>query len=69
MVPAGTPTEIINRLNSHIAKLLAQPDTRKRIMDVGYQPIGNTPAEFGDYLRAETQRVAKIVQTAGIHLE
>jgi tripartite-type tricarboxylate transporter receptor subunit TctC len=69
VVPAGTPPDIINRLHSEIAKVVAQPDTRKRIIDIGYQPMGNTPAEFGDYLRAETQRVAKIVQTAGIRLE
>jgi tripartite-type tricarboxylate transporter receptor subunit TctC len=69
MVRTGTPPAVIERVHSAIAKVLSQPDTRKRIMDIGYQPIGNSPSEFSEYVRSETRRVAKVVQAAHIHLQ
>ncbi|MEO6749330.1 MAG: tripartite tricarboxylate transporter substrate binding protein [Casimicrobiaceae bacterium] len=69
MVPAQTPPAIVNRLQSEIAKILAQPGTREKIVAMGFDPIGDSPAEFQAYLAAESQRLGKVVKDAGIHVD
>jgi len=69
VVPAQTPPAIINRLQSEIAKILAQPDTHEKIVAMGFDPIGDSPAEFRAYLGAESQRLGKVVKDAGIHVD
>jgi len=54
--PAGTPRDIVLRLNSEIGKALASPDTRKRLDDMGLVPKASSPEEFGAFLFAEMNR-------------
>jgi tripartite-type tricarboxylate transporter receptor subunit TctC len=54
--PAGTPRDIVMKLNDEVAKALASPDVRKRFDDLGLVPKSSKPQEFGDFLIAEMTR-------------
>ena len=69
LAPAATPAPIVNRLNSEINKALAAPDLRQRLLDVGVQPLGTSPEQFGTFIRSEAGRYAKIIKAAGIKPE
>ena len=67
--PAGTPREIIARLNAEILRTLATPDSRKRMAMDAAEPIGGTPEQFGDYIRSEIVKYAKIVKESGAKID
>jgi tripartite-type tricarboxylate transporter receptor subunit TctC len=54
--PAGTPREIVLRLNAEIGKALAEPDLKKRFDDMGLVAKSSTPEEFGAFLMSEMAR-------------
>ena len=64
--PRGTPTEIIDRLNSAINACLAEPVLKARLVDVGGMPFSSSPAQFGNFIAAETEKWAKVIKSAGI---
>lgn len=64
--PAGTSPEIIRRLQSEIAQALQKPTVRKLFADSGMQGIGNSPEEFGRFIRDERTKWAEVVRVAGI---
>jgi tripartite-type tricarboxylate transporter receptor subunit TctC len=66
LAPAGTPANLIARLNSEIVKAINSPDLKKRFTDGGVEPITSTPEEFGRFIAVETPRYAKIVKDANI---
>ena len=68
-VPRGTPTEIIERLNHEINAGLVNPLVKARLAEVATVPMIFTPAEFGSYMAAETEKWAKVVKFAGIRAE
>jgi tripartite-type tricarboxylate transporter receptor subunit TctC len=51
--PAGTPKEIVDKLNSNTVKILAMPDVRQQLANLGSEPISSTPAAFEARLKAE----------------
>ncbi len=67
--PAGTPAAIVDQLRSEVAKALAVPEIRDRMINEGAKPVGDTPAEFGRFVRDEIARWTKIIQQAGIKLD
>jgi len=67
--PAGTPRAIIDQLNAVIVKALRQPDVARRLATEGAEVIGSTPEEFGAHIKAEGERVGRIVRAAGIKAE
>jgi tripartite-type tricarboxylate transporter receptor subunit TctC len=67
LVPAGTPKEIVDLLQREIAAILAQPDVKERVLALGFEPSGNTPAEFGVYIRAEIAKWKKVIEDAKIN--
>jgi tripartite-type tricarboxylate transporter receptor subunit TctC len=69
LAPAGTPQNIVARLNTEINKALAAPDLREKLLAAGIQPLGNTPEQFGSFIRSETVRYAKVIKEAGIKPE
>ncbi len=64
--PAGTPKEIIVRLNSELNQILKLPDVVERSAAVGGDPVGGTPEQFGDYLKSEIAKFARVVKDAKI---
>ena len=51
MAPAGTPQPIIDKLNGEVVRILAQPDTRQKLADLGMEVVGNSPAELAAVIR------------------
>lgn len=66
LAPAGTPREIISRLNSEIHKAVAAQDVKQRLAASGVDPVTSTPEQFAKHIREETVRYAKIIKDAGI---
>ncbi len=65
LVPAATPREIVTTLANAIARAARDADVRKRLIDLGAEPVGNTPKEFGRQLRAEVTKWAQVVKVSG----
>ncbi|MCX7960165.1 MAG: tripartite tricarboxylate transporter substrate binding protein [Burkholderiales bacterium] len=63
---AGTPREIVERLNAEIVKILASPEVRDRFAAAGVDVVAGSPAEFGAFLRSEVDRWARVIREAGI---
>ena len=68
-VPAGTPNDIVERLNSAVNRIIRMPDVRERLEGLAFDAVGGTPREFADYVRAEVIRWAKVVKDTGAKLE
>ena len=69
VAPAGTPPEIVARLQTEIAKALREADVREKLAAQGAEPIGNSPAEFAVMIRTETAKWSQIVKSAKITVE
>lgn len=69
LAPAGTPREIVLRLNSEVARALHEPDARARLYSIGAEPMNNTPEEFAAYINAEMVKWSKVIKAAGIRVE
>jgi len=69
LAPRGTPRAIVLRLNTEVVALLKRPDVRERLLADGAEPIGNTPEEFGAFIKAEIERWAKVIRAAGIRAD
>ena len=67
--PAGTPLEIVSKLNAEVLRVLAAPDFRSRITLEAVSPIGSTPEEFGSFMRSEIVRWAKVVKDSGAKVD
>ena len=65
LAPAATPRDIVVKLADAIARAARAPDTRQRLLDLGAEPVGNTPEEFGKLLREEVARWAEVVKVSG----
>jgi tripartite-type tricarboxylate transporter receptor subunit TctC len=66
VVPAGTPAPIVARLNSEFNKILTAPEIRTKLADLGYEPIGGTPEEFGAHIAREEAKWGKIVKASNL---
>jgi tripartite-type tricarboxylate transporter receptor subunit TctC len=67
--PKNTPKEIIARLNSEINAIMKEPDMTRRLVELGGDPLVQTPEAFGDQIRAETDKWKKVVEFAGLKVE
>jgi tripartite-type tricarboxylate transporter receptor subunit TctC len=67
--PKGLPKEVVERLNREINALIQSEDMKKRMETEGLEPAGGSPARFGEILKSEAARWAKVVQQAGIKIE
>ena len=65
-VPAGTPKEIVDRLNGEIAKVLAMPDVKQKLAQQGIDTGGGTPEEFATYMKDEFAKWGALVKEAGM---
>ncbi len=64
--PAGTPREVLLRLHADIAKVLALPEVREKMVAMGTDPVGSSPDEFAQFMKAETQKWSRIIREAQI---
>ena len=69
VVPAKTPADIVAKLSAAVVAAVKSPDVRGRFEQLGYDPIGNTSAEFAAQIRADIEKFAKIIKAAGIKIE
>ena len=66
LAPAGTPREIIARLNAEVIKLAATPDYRAQIEKLGFEPFTSSPEKFSAFMKAELGTWGKVIKAAGI---
>jgi len=64
--PAGTPRDIIMKLNGELNQILKLPDVQEKNAAVGADPVGGTPEQFGAYLKSEIAKFARVVKEAKI---
>lgn len=69
LAPAGTPREIVTRLNGVIVAIVEEPEMKNYLIAQGVDPVTNTPEQFGAYIKNEVPKFAKIVKAAGISPE
>jgi tripartite-type tricarboxylate transporter receptor subunit TctC len=67
--PAGTPQDIVSRLNEEVGKMLRAPDMRERLASLGAEPRTMTPQQFAALIPAEIRKWAKVVKDSGAHVE
>ena len=67
--PAGLAQSVVQRLNAEFVKGLQQPDLRQRLASQGAEPLTSTPDEFGNYLRSEIAKWAKVVKESGMKVD
>jgi tripartite-type tricarboxylate transporter receptor subunit TctC len=66
VVPVKTPQGIVSKLSAEIRGILHKPEMKERLLAQGFEPVGNTPAEFDAYIRSEIAKWSKVVKQAGI---
>src|SRR5580765_7241367 len=70
IVAAGsTPRELARRISGDFRKLLREPDTAKRLEELGIEPVGNTPEEFGAFIKGEIERWTRVAKAANVKME
>jgi tripartite-type tricarboxylate transporter receptor subunit TctC len=67
--PKGTPAAVVQRLNSEINKLLARDDVKKRLLELGHEAAGGSPAKLGEFAASERLKWAPLIERAGIKAE
>ena len=69
VAPAGTPREIIMKLNAEMERAVTHPDVTKMMIPVGTEPMHNTPEEFAEIIRKDMPKWAKVARDASMHAE
>jgi tripartite-type tricarboxylate transporter receptor subunit TctC len=69
LAPANTPRDVVVRLNAEIVKIVNAPDFKKKMEDIGAEPIGNTPEQMAKQIKDDTERFAKLVKDAGVSID
>jgi len=69
LAPHGTPKAVVNKLNAEVNKLLNDPAFRKRIVEVGVEPMGGTPQDCARYRDSEMKKWARVVQVSGAKID
>lgn len=69
VAPAGTPKDIVARLNAEVVKALATPEVRETLAKQGLEPSGNSPEQFAAFIGEENARWARVVKVSGAKLD
>jgi len=69
LAPAGTPREVVAKINSAINRALATGEVRQRLNAQGFEPAPATPEEFAAFLASEVRKYARIIQEAGVRID
>ena len=65
VAPAGTPPEVVRRLNETLTRVMELPDVREKLIGAGMEPVGGSPEDFGRFIRAEIAKWSKIAKEVG----
>jgi tripartite-type tricarboxylate transporter receptor subunit TctC len=69
MAPAGTPQAVVDKISQDIARVLAVPEFRKSISDLGMDPLEDGPAQFTQLITTTMTNATKVIKSANIKLE
>ena len=69
VAPAGTPKQIIAKVNKEVARILQMPDVVDLLAQNGMVPLLSTPEQFGSFLQSEIKKWAKVVKDANIRVD
>ena len=69
LAPVGTPKPVLDRLSAEATKIIQSPDFKKRMDDIGAQPVGNSPAEMAAQIRSETDKFSVLVKAGNVTVE
>lgn len=69
VVPAGTPADVVAKLQKSVQEAVAEPSIQKRLFDVGQEPVGGTAEQFANVLNTETVRWHKLIKDLNISLD
>ncbi len=69
LAPAGVSRDIIDKLSKTMAAVIRKPEVHKRLVDQGVDPSGGEPAAYGEIIRSEIAKWAKVIKTAGIKVD
>lgn len=69
LAPAGTPKELVARLNAEMVKVIQSPDFRQRMQEIGAEPVGNSADQMAQQIKDETEKFAKLVKDAKVVIE
>jgi len=67
--PAGTPPEIVKRLNTEIVKIINSPDVQKKLLELGAEPVANSPEEFTALVKTEVVKWGDVVKKSGAKVD
>jgi len=69
LAPAATPQPIVDRVSKEIVRIVNLPEFRKKMEEIGAEPVGSTPAQMARQIKDDTERFAKLVKDAKISAE
>ena len=69
LAPAATPKDVVARLNSEMVKVIQSPEFRKRMDEIGAEPIGNSADQMALQIKVETEKFGKLVKDAKVTIE
>lgn len=69
LAPKGTTQEIVNKMNQAVNTILAKPDIRQKLSNLGYSPMGGTPQQLKDYMGTEIKKWGEIVEFSGAKVD
>jgi tripartite-type tricarboxylate transporter receptor subunit TctC len=69
VAPAGTPRDIVMRINGAVARALQSPEIQKRLRDTGFQALGGKPEDFSQMLRTAIPKMTEVIRAAGITVD
>ena len=69
LAPAGTPREVVAKLGREIMSVVNRPDVRERFIQIGIEPVGNSPGEFTAFLKNEVTKWEKVIRTANVKVD
>jgi tripartite-type tricarboxylate transporter receptor subunit TctC len=69
LAPAATPRTVVVKLNREVVAIVNLPEVKSHLLAEGAEPVGNTPEQFGDFIKSEIAKWGKVIRTAGLRTE
>ena len=69
LAPKATPRAVIVKLNREVVAIINLPEVKSHLLAEGAEPVGNTPEEFGDFIKSEIAKWGKVIRAAGLRIE